>query len=319
MNATVSDVDLDGRNELILATEAGVEIRSPDDLHRVSRLLPLEFSTWVHAADLDGDGRPELIASKYDDRVSYETTSAIFWNGPEGFSEDRSSRVPTGGAMGCTAGDLDGDGRPEVVFNSTMMGPSQFWRTFRCMSISGGRKRTTAPTAVWSCRPEGEQRVRDRDFDLDGHPDLAITTQEDCGSFRAGQRVPARTDMSILPTTGGHVMQAHVADFNRDGYLDLLASVQTYDEKPESMAIPRSSSTGRRRGFRRRRSESLPTFTYGQAHLADVDRDGYLDVIFGDKRDMSEFFSAVRTGYDPERVLKIPLENLQTGSSTRLT
>ena len=28
--------------------------------------------------------------------------------------------------MGCAVGDLDGDGRPEIVFNNTMGGPSQF-------------------------------------------------------------------------------------------------------------------------------------------------------------------------------------------------
>ena len=86
IRAEVADVDGDGQNELILATEQGIEIRSASDLRTVQTFLALPYTSWVSAADLDGDGKPELIASKYDNRITYETDSAIFSNGPDGFS-----------------------------------------------------------------------------------------------------------------------------------------------------------------------------------------------------------------------------------------
>ena len=59
-----ADVDGDGRDELLVAAQRGVEIRSADALDRVRQLLPLTFCSWVHAADLDGDGRVDLVVSR---------------------------------------------------------------------------------------------------------------------------------------------------------------------------------------------------------------------------------------------------------------
>ena len=98
--ATAADLDNDGRDELIVATLRGVEIRSADNLERVEQFLPLKYAHWAHAADLDGDGRPELIVSKYQDVETFNTDSAIFWNGPDGFSTGRRTLLPTMGAEG---------------------------------------------------------------------------------------------------------------------------------------------------------------------------------------------------------------------------
>ena len=77
----------------------------------MQRTLSVPNAIWVTASDLDGDGRPDLIVSKYDDGVRYDTESPIFWNGPSGFSDQRVTWVPTKGAMGNTAGDLNGDSK----------------------------------------------------------------------------------------------------------------------------------------------------------------------------------------------------------------
>ena len=41
--------------------------------------------------------------------------------------------------MGCTAGDLDNDGKPVIVFNNTMQGPSQFWKELPLYVYLGSR------------------------------------------------------------------------------------------------------------------------------------------------------------------------------------
>ena len=101
------DVDGDGRDELLVVTSDGVQIRAAAALDQVRQTLPLPNCSWLSAADLNGDGRIDLIASRLEDGRSYETESVVFWNGPEGFSEGRVTTLPTKGAMGSTAAVLD--------------------------------------------------------------------------------------------------------------------------------------------------------------------------------------------------------------------
>ena len=316
VNAAVDDVDGDGDNELIVTTEKGVEIRRAGDLQAVETFLPIPYATWVHTADLDGDGRPELIVSKYDDRVAYETESAVFWNGPQGFSADRASWIPTCGAMGCTAGDVDGDGRPEVVFNNTMRGPSQFWKDLPVYVYLGSKdndygvhRRLELPSGG------GSYSYVLADLDLDGYPDLVFMGAEGLRIFPGSPDGP-RPDRCIdvpVPTEGGALMQVHVADFNRDGYLDILAGVQTYNDRPETMANSSRIYYGSAEGFSVERSENLPTYGGGSALVADFNRDGYLDIAVSDKRAYVRIFLGGPEGYSLERTWKVPIEGGHIG------
>ena len=308
VNAAVVDIDGDGRNELILTGEPGVQIRDQSDLERVRQELPLVDCTWVHAADLDGDGRPEIIASRYHDRISYETESAIFWNGPDGFAPQRVSLVPTAGAMGCTAGDLDGDGRPVVIFNSTMGGPSQYWVDFPIYAYLGNgnaeysaKRRLEFPTG-------GSYSYVLADTDLDGYPELVcITPRDRLRIFPGGPEGPRPDRYYDLPTRHDQNMDVLVADLNRNGYLDLLVVALTYKDTPEAVADPSTIFYGSEEGFSAERSESFPTNCLGLGHLADVNGDGYLDIIVIDRSGCVLIYLGGPDGYSPDCVRRIPL------------
>ena len=307
IHAAVSDVDGDGKDELVLATKQGVEIRPTRNLETVQQFLPLSYVDRVHAADLDGDGRPELIVSRYYDHVSYETDSAIFWNGPEGFSPERVTWLPTRGAVGNTVGDLDGDGRPEIVFNNTMGGPSQFWDEHPAYVYLGNRhaeynadRRLDLPVA------SGGSSYVLVDLDMDGYPDLVFSHYGGVRIFPGGPKGPTAERFIDLDTPNRHILQVHVADFNRDGYLDLLA-VGKDDDKPESMAAASTLFYGSADGFFTERSENLPTYCSGSAYLADVNRDAYLDIIVDDRRGYVRIFLGGPEGYSLERSRKIPM------------
>jgi len=316
VRAEVADVNGDGSNELILATEAGIEIRLANDLHKVEQLLPLSYSTWVCAHDLDGDGKPELIASKYDNRVTYETESAIFWNSTEGFSEDRVTLFPTAGAMGCAAGDLDGDGKPEVIFNNTMFGPSQFYIGFPIYVYLGSEegdygvdRRLELPTGGGcSCYVMA-------DLNQDGYPDLIFDKGAGLRIFHGGPKGPASDCYTDLPKLGGEcAMHVYVADLNRDGYLDILLAVLTDDSKPKTLSQSSLIYYGSSEGFSEDRYQVIPTYSEGQMHLADVTGNDYLDIICADKRGYVNIYLGKEDGYKTDRIKQLPVKGGIVGS-----
>lgn len=314
LHAAVADVDGDGQSELILATGEGVQIRSVSELQKVQAFLPLQSCHWVEACDLDGDGYPELIVSRYQADGSFDTDSAIFWNGPEGLSPERVTWVPTGGAVGNTAGDLDGDGRPEVVFNNTMSGPSESATDFPAYIYLGNQDAEYGVERRLELPTGGSGAFVMADLDLDGYSDLAFTSAEGLRVFPGGPEGPNPERFVDLPTISKVVMQVHVADLNRDGYLDLLATIQTYDDQPETMAASSTIFWGSAEGFSPDRYEILPTYSGGSAHLADVNRDGYLDIIMGDKRGHIVIFLGGPEGFSSEKTWQIPMPAPLIGS-----
>ena len=304
----IADVDGDGRNELLVATREGIQIRSQDNLRKVKQFLPLKYSTWVDAVDLDGDGRLDLIASKYENGKTYETESAVFWNSPGGFSSKHVTWLPTTGAMGCMAGDLDGKGRPAIIFNNTLRGPSTSDPDFPLYVYLGNKqceysvkRRLELPTGG------GTNMYALADLDLDGFPELVMTSPEGLRIFRGGPKGPRRDRFTILPNRGHLSFYVLVADFNHDGWLDLLDMAYTYDAKTETLANSSVIFWGSPSGFSPERSTVVPTYCGGNARLADVNKDGWLDIIFYDSRGYLAIYLGGPQGYSPERMWKIPL------------
>ena len=308
IRVAVADVDGDRRNELLVATKEGVEIRTQDDLSKAEALLPLEFCGWIEAADLDGDGRLDVVASKYQDGKNYETESAVFWNGPQGFGPGRVTWLPTAGAMGCTVGDLDGDGRPEVIFNNTMGGPSQFDPDFPLYIYLGNEECRYSPERRLELPTGGSTNTFVlADLDLDGYVDLAFVSPEGLRVFQGGPDGIKPEQYTILAGRGEMIHYVLVGDFNKDGWLDLLAVAYTYDDKPETMANSSIIFYGSASGFSTERSAVLPTYCGGNAQVADVNRDGWLDVIVYNKTGYLGVYLGGPGGYSQDRMWRIPL------------
>jgi len=320
IRAAVADIDGDGRNELLIATLEGVEIRAQDDLRSVVTLLPMKYCGWVETADLDGDGWPEVVASRYQNGKTYETESAVFWNGPDGLSPDRVTWLPTAGAVGCAAADLDGDGRPEIIFNNTMGGPSQFDPDFPVYVYLGNEECRYRPSRRLELPTGGGTNTYVlADLDLDGYADLAFVSPEGLRIFHGGPGGLKPDRYSILPGRGEMIHYVLVGDFNRDGWLDLLAVAYTYDDKPETMANSSVIFYGSPSGFSPDRSTVVPTYCGGNAQLADVDQDGWLDIIVYNKRGYLSMYLGGSDGYSEERMWKVPLEGSGAGGVAAIT
>ena len=55
------------------------------------------------AADFDGDGYIDLAVANHKVEGDHVGWSSVWWNGPEGFSEDRITKLPTSGPHGMTS------------------------------------------------------------------------------------------------------------------------------------------------------------------------------------------------------------------------
>jgi hypothetical protein len=309
VRTAVADVDGDGNNELLVAALEGIEIRARDDLQKVRQLLPLKYSDWVEAVDLDDDGRPELVVSRYQDGRNYETDSAIFWNGPAGLSTERATYLPSGGAVGATAADLDGDGRPEIIFNNTMGGPSQINPDFPLYVYLGNQENDYDPARRLELPTGGGTNTHIlADLNQNDFADLVFNSPEGLRIFHGGPDGLQPQRYTILSTRAKMTYYVLVGDFDKDGWLDLLAIAYTYDDKPETLANSSQLFYGGPDGFSPERSVVVPTFCGGNAQIADVDQDGWLDLIVYNKRGYLSIYLGGPDGFCEERMWKIPLE-----------
>ncbi len=188
------DLNGDGVPDLVLAAHLSGLIAmvqtSPGHFERWSEGLKLEpagttgdnrfLSRTVATADWDGDGDPDLLAlsegprhPKATEREEVETPDgiAVYENRGDGTWERRLQLGKEEGLFGdsLAIGDVDGDGRPDVVSGTNALGR----RAVVFLSRDGWNAETVEPDAL---RPRSFiWAVDTADFDGDGLDDLALT------------------------------------------------------------------------------------------------------------------------------------------------
>ncbi|MFZ4621461.1 MAG: LamG-like jellyroll fold domain-containing protein, partial [Bacteroidota bacterium] len=218
---TFSDIDGDGKPDAVIGTQStnGLSIlRNTGTSGAVSFAAALNFATVsngldVAAGDLDGDGKPDVVATKQSSGFS------IFRNTSTPGSISFAARIDSALnlAHGAAIGDLDGDGKPEliVVNNSTAS-----VRIYRNTSTPGTIMLTSVLSAATGAGPREIHLI---DFDGDGRLDIATN------NFSAGT-------VSVLRNT------STVGSFSFDAKLDLTGASGTFgiavgdltgDGKPE--------------------------------------------------------------------------------------
>lgn len=295
-----ADLDRDRYPDLILSNQAGhasfIYWGSADgfrpDLRTALPTLAAGAST---AADLNGDGYPDLVFANEKSDESYDVSSTVYWNGPGGFDPSRRLDLPTRGALSVASGDLDGDGKGDLAFAQS----------------KDGYASDNAPNAyIYWGRPEGDYSPEDRwtlpysglsaaniaDLDRDGWTDLVLAGQIDI--LWGTPEGLSRTGTTHLPTRRG--FSVVVADFNRDGYLDLSLSEWTHGR--DEMSLFWGGPGGYRMDNR-----FILKFPDVRLHkAADLDRNGYLDLLFTGTSDRVAIFWNGPGGFDNENVQYLP-------------
>ena len=187
----IADLDRDGALDLVFASEGNEDEESGawiywgdgsgDFSGRPPTRLPGQRSAAVAATDLNGDGWTDLVLANrfrlraremgiYNIIDTVAVDSYVYWGSREGYAAGKRTELPTVAARDVEAADLNGDGRPDLVFANGAGGASYiYWA-----SDSGfhPHKRSALPTSEAA-------GVEVEDINRDGSPDLVFAQRGD--------------------------------------------------------------------------------------------------------------------------------------------
>jgi hypothetical protein len=228
----LADFNGDGRPDLV-GVDASNHLVSvsvnttPNGSTTVSFAAPQTFAvesvpSSVAVADFNGDGKPDLAV--------VNGTLSIFLNTTAPGSSTVSFAAPVDFSLGShcysvTAGDLNGDGRPDVVVGNS---------SFNNVSVLLNTTATGATTPSFTAQQTFAigslaEGLAIADLNGDGKPDLAVANLDDStvsvlvNTMATGASTPAFAAQQTF-AVGSSPISVAVADFNGDGRPDLALS-----------------------------------------------------------------------------------------------
>jgi hypothetical protein len=284
----IGDIDGDGKPDLVTVNSQGNTLSvfrntsSVGSITAGSFAAKIDFATGsypyrVALGDIDGDGKPDLVVVN-----SQSNTVSVFRNTSSVGSISFAARVDftTGTSpLSVAIGDIDGDGKPDLVVGNADTTVSMFRNTSSSGPITSGSFAskvdfTTGTKAV---------AIAIGDIDGDGKPDLVVTHDIDntvsvlrntssSGSITSGS-FAAKVDFATGTTPSG----VAIGDIDGDGKLDLV--VVSYRSGTVSVFRNTSSVGSITSGsFAAKVDLATETFPYGIA-IGDIDGDGKPDLV----------------------------------------
>jgi len=334
----IADLNRDGRPDLVLARDTGTIALGTGALKFAfdrAISLPVQHARSCEAADLDGNGYPDIVFLNNNDGDSYDTKSYVYWNGLEGFSANRRQELPSSGAASAAVGDVNRDGRPDLLILNAMGGHLRRTPTY---IYFGNTKGEYTPAARRLIETEGANDGASADFNDDGYTDLVLTQnlrlnpQDLFAQLKSKSKPPLESDGKVeaqplywggpdsfanlkttyLPMFGSY--GASVADLNRDGYLDLVLS--GYFRRSGAETDVSRIYYGGPDGFTLDRITELDTPGAEPSLIADFNRDGWLDIVFPNRKTGQTEGSILYWG-GPNGYSKQHSTILQTAHTTR--
>ena len=256
----LGDLDGDGRTDIVVGSQESIGLawyHNPDWKRYL--IGPGEFTTDGEVADIDGDGKAEVIAScmQRDQIEWYERVGNPFRS--EGWKRHR---IGGGWAHDLAVGDINGDGRLDVIaFSKYVTPPHLVWY-----------EAPPDPRSEW-IRHEIDQPAGEgldvSDLNGDGHLEIAAGRYWYWNVDGRGLKWEKRE----LTSDWTHDCRVVIADMNGDGRPDIVLS---YSEGKGRLSWFENPT------WREHRIDAGPLEGAHSLGVADFDGDGRLDVMAGE-------------------------------------
>ncbi len=232
----IGDLDGDGKPDLITANSGASTLSVDRNTSAAGSLTSSSFTastalstasgpTNVHLADVDGDGKPDIIVVE-----AGATAVGIFRNTSTSGSISFATRVDVSTSVSglipieVTVADYDGDGRPDLAVSSSYSGNIVVLQN----ASSSGTVSFNAAVAFTS--GSGSFGITSADFDGDGKMDIAVvdTGSASVAVFRntasAGTINSSSFASAVNFATGSTPIDVEAADIDGDGQMDIITS-----------------------------------------------------------------------------------------------
>lgn len=274
---TLAVVDLDGagpgqeRAIVLAAKDQGIQIlrRRHDGSLGTGQALTTSAAYVVRVADMNGDGRPDLVG-----RPFQGTAVKVWLQAADGLFGDPFDVPVTVGTFGDLAlGDLDGDGQVDLVV-AGMDDPARPIAVVRRLPGGG-----YAPVAYPELPSWGAiSGAAIGDVTGDGRADLVLTSRFQHLVYVLPQRPDGSLDAAVNIDPASNAEYAAIADMDGDGRDDVVA----WGVGGFPVTLYRQQMTGELGPV-----ETWPVDAYGNSSpglvtLGDADGDGRIDIVFGD-------------------------------------